>query len=86
VRNFGSIIGIAMGAMAIVSSGYLFIHRTTSLWISALSFCAGVYYVAEGIRRILWQQAHSDLARGFEVKLTPGKTPGLIEKKEDDHG
>jgi hypothetical protein len=25
-------------------------------------------------------------ARGFEVKLTPGMTPELIEKKEDDDG
>jgi hypothetical protein len=24
--------------------------------------------------------------RGFEVKTTPGMTPGLLEKKEDHHG
>ncbi len=35
---------------------------------------------------VLMQPTRKQKQHGFEVKLTPGMTPGLLEKKEDYHG
>jgi hypothetical protein len=49
--------------------------------VAIATFCIGFAMV--------WRDqwiAKLKVRRGFEVKISPGMTPGLLEKKEDHHG
>jgi hypothetical protein len=82
-----------LGSVALISSYSMGLALTVvfvgvhaiSIWFGLLCIAGILVALFEEIRILNSRRQSSDL-RGFEVKLTPGMTPGLIEKKEDDHG
>jgi hypothetical protein len=71
------LVGLACSAMGFVTVAKV----PETLAMDAVGF-AGLMAIGIGIVLVIWK-SRSKIARGFEVKLTPSMTPGLIEEKEE---
>jgi len=67
--------GLPSGSFAFWLVRVLTLVLVVGALASVLVFCLGLV--------LTWRDSRKEKQRGFEVKLTPSTTPGLIEEKEE---
>ena len=83
VGSFGSMFFIMIYGVVLAAAVFSLLQGWIAWWIDLLCILGMAAMIVEESRILLIDRARSNPGRGFEVKLMPGTTPGVIEEKEE---